>query len=74
MAALRFMYRTLASSCILLTGATGLLGRFLLRDLTAQGRQVAVLVRGSKTAGAEARVDELLDDWRQVAGVEVPRP
>ncbi|MEY3204656.1 MAG: Linear gramicidin synthase subunit, partial [Planctomycetota bacterium] len=40
----------------------------------AQGRQVAVLVRGSKTAGAEARVDELLDDWRQVAGVEVPRP
>ncbi|MFO0191359.1 MAG: SDR family oxidoreductase, partial [Planctomycetia bacterium] len=62
------------SSCILLTGATGLLGRFLLRDLSAQGRQVAVVVRGSKTAGAEARVDDLLRDWREVAGAEVPRP
>lgn len=68
------MCRAGDASCILLTGATGLLGRFLLRDLTARGRQVAVLVRGSRTAGAEARVDELLDDWREVAGVEVPRP
>jgi thioester reductase-like protein len=62
------------SSCILLTGATGLLGRFLLRDLSAQGRQIAVVVRGSKTADAEARVDDLLRDWREVAGAEVPRP
>lgn len=60
--------------CILLTGATGLLGRFLLRDLSEQGRRVAVLVRGGKTAGADARVDELLRDWWEVAGVEVPRP
>jgi thioester reductase-like protein len=62
------------ASCILLTGATGLLGRFLLRDLSAQGRQVAVVVRGSKTADAESRVDDLLRDWREVAGAEVPRP
>ena len=68
------MFRASDSSCILLTGATGLLGRFLLRDLSAQGRQVAVVVRGSKTAGAEARVDDLLRDWREVAGAEVPRP
>ncbi len=68
------MFRLSDSSCILLTGATGLLGRFLLRDLSAQGRQVAVVVRGSKTAGAEARVDDLLRDWREVAGAEVPRP
>lgn len=63
-----------SSSCILLTGATGLLGRFLLRDLSAQGRQVAVVVRGNKTANAEKRVDELLHDWREVAGADVPRP
>lgn len=63
-----------SSSCILLTGATGLLGRFLLRDLSTQGRRVAVVVRGSKTANAEARVDDLLRDWREVAGAEVPRP
>ncbi|MFM7033882.1 MAG: SDR family oxidoreductase [Planctomycetia bacterium] len=62
------------SRCILLTGATGLLGRFLLRDLSAQGRTVAVLVRPGKTAGADTRIDELIRDWREVAGVEVPRP
>ena len=61
-------------SYILLTGATGLLGRSLLRDLAAAGRRVAVIVRGSKTAGAGERVDELLDDWREVAGVDVPCP
>lgn len=74
MAGLPFMFRMRDGSCILLTGATGLLGRFLLRDLSEQGRRVAVLVRGSKTAGADARVDELLRDWWEVAGVEVPRP
>ena len=61
-------------SYLLLTGATGLLGRSLLRDLAAAGRRVAVIVRGSKTAGASERVDELLDDWREVAGVDVPCP
>lgn len=59
---------------ILLTGGTGLLGRFLLRDLSAVSGRVAVLVRGSRTAAAEARVDELIRDWRDVAGAEVPRP
>lgn len=74
MAGLPFMFRLRDGSCILLTGATGLLGRFLLRDVSAQGRRVAVLVRGGTTAGAEARVDDLLRDWWEVAGVEVPRP
>jgi thioester reductase-like protein len=59
---------------LLLTGATGLLGRSLVRDLSATGRRVAVLVRGSKTASAEARGDEILDDWREVAGVTVEAP
>jgi thioester reductase-like protein len=61
-------------SYLLLTGATGLLGRSLLRDLAAAGRRVAVVVRGSKTAAAAERVDELLDDWREVAGADVPCP
>ena len=59
---------------LLLTGATGLLGRSLIRDLSADGRRLAVLVRGSKHATAEARGDELLDDWRDVAGVTVEAP
>lgn len=59
---------------LLLTGATGLLGRSLVRDLSATGRRVAILVRGSKTATAEERSDEILDDWRDVARVTVEAP
>jgi thioester reductase-like protein len=58
----------------LVTGATGLLGRALVRDLAATGRRVAVVVRGSAAAAATERVDELLDDWRAVAGAVVPCP
>jgi len=61
-------------SYLLLTGATGLLGRSLLRDLQAAGRRVAVLVRGSRAARATARVDELLTDWHDVAGAVVDAP
>ena len=61
-------------SYLLLTGATGLLGRSLLRDLAAAGRRVAVVVRGSKQAGAARRVDELLQDWLDVARAHVPCP
>jgi thioester reductase-like protein len=61
-------------SYLLLTGATGLLGRSLVRDLSATGRRVAILVRGSRTATAEERGDEILDDWREVAGVTVGAP
>ncbi|HEX5272553.1 MAG TPA: SDR family oxidoreductase [Gemmataceae bacterium] len=48
------------SGCILLTGATGFLGRYLLRGLLASGRRVAVLVRDGS---AEERVRELTDSW-----------
>jgi len=68
------MYRVPDGRCILLTGATGLLGRFLLRDLSLLGLRVAVLVRDAAGGNAEERVDGLLRDWRLVAGIEVPRP
>jgi thioester reductase-like protein len=45
---------------VLLTGATGFLGRYLLRDLLACGRRVAVLVRDSADRPAAARIDRLL--------------
>jgi thioester reductase-like protein len=61
-------------SYLLLTGATGLLGRSLLRDLAAAGRRVAVVVRRGKVGSAADRVDELLDDWREVAGADVDCP
>ncbi len=58
----------------MLTGATGLLGRSLLRDLAAAGRRIAVLVRPSKGASAVQRIDELLLDWQEVAAADVPFP
>jgi len=61
-------------STILLTGATGLLGRWLLRDLSAGGCRVAVVVRRGKAADANERVAELLQDWEDVAGVRLPAP
>lgn len=63
-----------SDSYILITGATGLLGRSLVRDLAAAGRRVAVVVRPGKSGDAAARVDELLRDWQDVAGVRVPCP
>jgi thioester reductase-like protein/putative sterol carrier protein len=48
------------SGYILLTGATGFLGRYVLRDLLARGRRVAVLVRDGRSSPAAERIAELL--------------
>lgn len=62
------------SDVILLTGATGLLGRYLLRDLSTRGAAMAVLVRGDRRQSAEARVDEILSGWDGALGRALPRP
>lgn len=59
---------------ILLTGATGLLGRYLLRDLLGSGRRVGVLVRADRQRGAAERLDELLAFAGESLGRELPRP
>ncbi len=48
---------------VLLTGATGFLGRYLLRDLLASGRQVAVLARDARGLSADERIRELSATW-----------
>jgi thioester reductase-like protein len=63
-----------SDSYVLITGATGLLGRSLVRDLAAAGRRVAVVVRRGKRADAAARVDDLLRDWEDLAGAHVACP
>ena len=60
-------------SHILLTGATGLLGRYLIRDLIQQGYSLAVLVRSSRTASATERIDEVMKHWEPSVGV-LPAP
>lgn len=63
-----------SDSYVLITGATGLLGRSLVRDLAAAGRRVAVVVRRGKRADAAARVDDLLRDWEDLTGAHVACP
>jgi thioester reductase-like protein len=58
---------------ILLTGATGFLGRYLLRELLRSGREVAVLVRDSRTTPAPERLTELLPFWRENPNQTQPR-
>lgn len=58
----------------LLTGATGLLGNYLLRDLLRANVPVAVLVRPSRKQTARQRVELLLSKWDDELGELLPRP
>ncbi|MFQ5731099.1 MAG: SDR family oxidoreductase [Planctomycetaceae bacterium] len=59
---------------LLLTGATGLLGSYLIRDLLGRGTRLAVLVRATKIASARQRVENLIARWETEAGRALPRP
>jgi thioester reductase-like protein len=63
-----------AAQGIFLTGATGLLGRYLLRDLLASGRPVGVLIRDSTSASARERLAELQVFCEESVGRSLPRP
>ncbi len=52
------------NSQILLTGATGFLGQYLLRDLVRRGYRVAVLVRADGRGSAMGRVRQIFRDWQ----------
>src|SRR5262249_41369062 len=59
---------------VFLTGATGLLGRYLIRDLTVAGVDVAVLVGPSRPAPARPRVGNGMCHWGTRLGRPLPRP
>lgn len=58
----------------LLTGATGLVGRYLMRDLLLKGCKLAVLVRPTKTELVRERVESILQMWEEELGHRLPRP
>jgi thioester reductase-like protein len=58
----------------LLTGATGLVGRYLLKDLLAAGVRLAVIVRDTKRQLAADRISQICDFWEKELGHELPRP
>jgi thioester reductase-like protein len=66
--------RTGAMKYLLLTGATGLVGRYLLRDLLAEDVPVAVLVRSTRFESAAQRIEAIMERWEQLAGRCLPRP
>lgn len=57
-----------------MTGATGLLGRYLLRDLLDAGFSLAVLVRPAKLQSASDRLEAVMAHWEGIAGRALPRP
>lgn len=58
----------------LLTGATGLLGNYLLRDLLLKNVPVAVLVRPNRKQTARQRIEVALCAWDEELGFKLPRP
>lgn len=58
----------------LLTGATGLLGRYLIKDLSLAGVPLAVLVRPTRRQTVDERIDSILGYWEAQLGSELPRP
>jgi thioester reductase-like protein len=58
----------------LLTGATGLLGSYLLRDLIARNLPVAVLARPTRCEDAETRIDGVLAQMEESFGRTLVRP
>ena len=59
---------------LLLSGATGLVGRYLLRDLLAAEVPVAVLCRANRVESAAQRIEMLMRRWDKIAGRNLVRP
>ncbi|MEX0939094.1 MAG: SDR family oxidoreductase [Pirellulales bacterium] len=62
------------SNYVLLTGATGLVGRYLMRDFLRQGKRFAVLVRPSRRQSARERIESICQMWEAETGSALPRP
>ncbi len=58
----------------LLTGSTGLLGRYLLRDLLLAGKRLAVIVRPSRQLSIHQRIETILQFWEQDLSIQLSRP
>lgn len=63
-----------APRSLLLTGGTGLLGSYLIRDLLLDGCGVAVVARRERRASAAARVEAIVRFWEHLLGKRLARP
>jgi thioester reductase-like protein len=63
-----------APNTLFVTGATGLLGSYLVRDLALDGRPLAVLARSGRRQSAADRVETIFRGWEEALGRPLPRP
>ena len=66
-----------SSECMnycLLTGATGLVGGFLLRYLLDADVSIAVPVRATRSESPAARIDAVMRRWEELSGCSLRRP
>ncbi|WP_296456658.1 SDR family oxidoreductase [Rubinisphaera sp.] len=59
---------------LLMTGATGLLGRYLMKDLALANVPLAVVVRPSRRLSAESRIESIMDSWEDQLNRPLMRP
>lgn len=59
---------------LLVTGGTGLVGRYVLRELLSRQRPLAVIVRTGKLASASDRVEAILQGFETDLQRTLPRP
>lgn len=62
------------SKYLLLTGATGLVGRYLMRDLMEAGFRIAVVVRPTSRSSAQERIESIMQMWESRDGRSYSRP
>ena len=62
------------SDYTLLTGASGLVGGFLMRDLLAGNRRLAVLIRSQRRQTPAERVESVLARWESLLDRPVSHP
>lgn len=58
----------------LLTGSTGLVGQFLVRDLLLAGHRLALVVRPTQKQTIDERVEAILQMWESKLDVTLSRP
>ena len=58
---------------LLLTGATGQVGQYLLRDLLLKNQPVAVLIRARGKESARDRLEQILTRWEGILDVPLGR-
>ena len=59
---------------VLITGSTGLVGQYLVRELLSAGQRLALVVRPSKKLTARERVEAFMQRWEAELGRLLPRP